>query len=205
MIEILREDRVLAVIRAKAVPRPRDLVEALLAAGIRCVEFTLTIDDGLAAIEAAAQTDAIVGAGTVLSAEQARDAASAGASFLVSPVSDEQVLEVAGACGLPFLAGALTPSEILAAHRAGAAAVKIFPARLGGPDFIRDLRAPLPHVEFLPSGGVNESNAAAFLEAGAFAVSSGTSTVPASLVENSDHSAIERRARVLVSAIRTAP
>jgi 2-dehydro-3-deoxyphosphogluconate aldolase/(4S)-4-hydroxy-2-oxoglutarate aldolase len=204
MIDVLREDRVVAVIRAKAVPRARDLVEALLAAGIRCVEFTLTIDDALTAIEAAARTEAIVGAGTVLSDEQARGAESAGARFLVSPVSDEQVLKAAAARGLPLIAGALSPSEILAAHRAGAAAVKVFPARLGGPDYIRDLKAPLPFVELVPSGGINERNATAFLEAGALAVSSGTSTVPASLVESADHSAIERRARALVRAIRPA-
>jgi 2-dehydro-3-deoxyphosphogluconate aldolase/(4S)-4-hydroxy-2-oxoglutarate aldolase len=197
----LREDRVLAVVRARTVPDPRGLADALLSAGIRCIEITFTVEGALAALEAAAETEAIVGAGTVLTPAQARHAHAAGARFLVSPVADTAVLDAAAELGLPMFPGALSPTEVLAAHRAGAAAVKVFPARLGGPDHIRDLRAPFPDIDLLPSGGVDESNAAAFLEAGALAVSTGTSTIPPGLVEAADHAEIERLAGTLVRRI----
>jgi 2-dehydro-3-deoxyphosphogluconate aldolase/(4S)-4-hydroxy-2-oxoglutarate aldolase len=137
----------------------------------------------------------------VLTPAQARDATEAGARFLVSPAADPSVLAAAAELGVPMFAGALTPTEVLAAHRAGAAAVKVFPARVGGPSYIRDLRAPFPFIDLLPSGGVDDANAAAFLQAGAMAVSTGTATVPPGLVEAGDHAAIQRLAGALVDRI----
>ncbi|MGH8874997.1 MAG: bifunctional 4-hydroxy-2-oxoglutarate aldolase/2-dehydro-3-deoxy-phosphogluconate aldolase [Acidimicrobiia bacterium] len=199
VLDILREDRVVAVVRAPRVADPAGLAETLVTAGIRCMELTFTIPDVLPAIEAASASKAVVGAGTVIRPEQAKAAVEAGARFIVSPVLAPSLVEAAG--GLPVILGAFTPTEVLAAVEAAAAAVKIFPARVGGPAYLRDLLAPLPGTPLIPSGGIDESNARAFLEAGAVAVYAGSSLVPARAAATGDHDEIARRAAALVASL----
>jgi 2-dehydro-3-deoxyphosphogluconate aldolase/(4S)-4-hydroxy-2-oxoglutarate aldolase len=191
---------VVAVVRATRVADPVGLAKTLAEAGIRCVEFTFTIADVLQTIEAAASSEALVGAGTVLDAGQARRAIDAGARFVVSPTLEPALVEAAR--GIPVFLGAFTPTEVMAAHRAGATAVKLFPARLGGPSYLRDLRGPFPSVSFVPSGGIDQSNALGFLEAGAVAVYAGSNLVPAEAVATGDHDEIARRARAFLKALR---
>ena len=119
----------------------------------------------------------MVGVGTVLTADQADDAIDAGAQFLVTPSVSEGVASVAAARDVPVIMGALSPTEVRAALDLGAAAVKIFPARAVGPDYLRDLHGPFPAIPLIPSGGVNAGNAAAYLRAGAVAVTAGTDVV----------------------------
>jgi 2-dehydro-3-deoxyphosphogluconate aldolase/(4S)-4-hydroxy-2-oxoglutarate aldolase len=126
---------------------------------------------------------------------------SAGAQFLVSPACVAEVTRVGREAGVPVFLGALTPTEVDAALKAETAAVKLFPAGLGGPQYLRDLRGPFPDAAFVPSGGVNEENARAFLEAGAIAVYAGSSLAPPELVENGDHAEIGRRAHAFTAAL----
>jgi 2-dehydro-3-deoxyphosphogluconate aldolase / (4S)-4-hydroxy-2-oxoglutarate aldolase len=194
-LAVLTEDRALCVVRAARIPDPAGLAAALAGAGIRAVEFTFTTPDVLSVIEAAgASGAALIGAGTVLTAAQARDAISAGARFLVTPSLRPEVARAARAAGIPVIMGALTPTEVAQAVDLGATAVKIFPARLGGPAYLRDLRGPFPDLRLIPSGGVNTGNARAFLDAGAVAVSAGTDVVPPELVERAEHALIAERA-----------
>jgi 2-dehydro-3-deoxyphosphogluconate aldolase / (4S)-4-hydroxy-2-oxoglutarate aldolase len=186
LLECLREDRVIAVVRAPRVADPAGLATALAGNGVRCVEFTFTLADVLAAIRASADRDAVVGAGTVLDPDQAYDAIDAGARFVVAPAVR---VDVAAAChelGVPVVLGAFTPTEVRSALEAGAAAVKLFPARIGGPGYVRDLLGPFPDLALVPSGGVGPENMAAYLEAGALAVSLGTSLAPPDAVESGD-------------------
>lgn len=199
--EAIKVDRAVAVIRAERVADPVALANALADSGIRAVEFTFTIPDVLAAIEAAAASGALVGAGTVLSAEQARAAIDAGARFVVSPACVPELAEPCREAGVPFFMGAMTPTEVVGAIKAAATAVKLFPARLGGPAYLRDLRGPFPDVAFLPSGGVDERNARDFLEAGAVAVYAGSSLAPPELVEAGDHAEIGRRAHAFAASL----
>jgi 2-dehydro-3-deoxyphosphogluconate aldolase/(4S)-4-hydroxy-2-oxoglutarate aldolase len=199
--EAIKIDRAVAVIRAERVADPVALANALADSGIRAVEFTFTIPDVLAAIEAAAESGALVGAGTVLSAEQAREAIDAGARFVVSPACVPELAKPCREAGIPVFMGALTPTEVDGAVKAGATAVKLFPARLGGPAHLRDLRGPFPDVAFLPSGGVDVRNARDFLEAGAVAVYAGSSLAPPELVEAGDHAEIGRRAHAFVASL----
>lgn len=201
VLDAIRSDRAVAVIRGKSVPDPAGLAAAVAGAGIRAIEFTFTIPDVLAAIEAAAGSDALVGAGTVRDERQARDALSAGARFLVSPACVEEVAGVAREAGVPVFLGALTPTEVDAALKAGTSAVKLFPAGIGGPGYVRDLRGPFPDASFIPSGGVTEENARAFLDAGAVAVYAGSSLAPPELVEAGEHEEIERRAKAFAAAV----
>ena len=198
----IRDTRLIVVLR-RVPPRARllALVDELAAAGARI--FEVTLDGADAAGDIAALREhlaagpggrAFVGAGTVRTTSQVRDAADAGAAFGVSPVFDRAVLDAATDAGLPFIPGAYSPTEIVTAWEAGAAFVKLFPASSLGPAHIRELRGPLPDVETIATGGVDSSNARDFLAAGAAAVGIGSAIVRAS--------AAERRA--LISSIAEA-
>jgi 2-dehydro-3-deoxyphosphogluconate aldolase / (4S)-4-hydroxy-2-oxoglutarate aldolase len=202
LLDILEQDRVLCIVRASRINDPAGLAAALAGAGIRLVEFTFTIPGVLPMIEAASRVPtALVGAGTVLTAGQARDAIAAGARFLLTPDLRPEVAKAARDAGIPFVMGAFTPSEVGRAVDLGALAVKIFPARIGGPAYIRDLRGPFPDVRLIPTGGVNADNARAFLDAGALALGAGTDVVRPDLVEAGDHAAIAERAALFVGAV----
>ncbi|GIU92975.1 MAG: 2-dehydro-3-deoxy-phosphogluconate aldolase [Acidimicrobiia bacterium] len=199
-LDVMATDRVVAVIRARQVPDPAGLAGTLASAGIRTVEFTFTIPDAAEVIRAATASGAVVGAGTVLTRQQADQALGAGARFLVSPTLLPGLSQIAG--DVPVILGGFTPTEIHSAVEAGAAAVKLFPARIGGPAYLRDLAGPFPDLRLIPSGGVTEANAADYLAAGAMAVYAGSSLAPAELIEAGDHSAIRQRARAFVAALR---
>lgn len=152
---------------------------ALLAAGIGCFEITLNdpIDEPLRSIERLASRfsgQLLVGAGTVMSIAAAERAIGAGATFLVSPHTDEALVAWAAERGIPAFPGALTPTEVVRAWNAGAAGVKLFPASAVGPAFIRELRGPLPGIPILPTGGVSAENAGEFIRAGAVAIGLGS-------------------------------
>jgi len=173
VVERIRSERLVAVLR-----RVEDVdarVEALAQAGVRVVEITLDTPDALAAIERArARGDVSVLAGTVRRPEQVEEAVAAGAEAIVSPAHVQAVLERARELGVPAIPGALTPTEVEAAWAAGAALVKLFPGSVGGPSYVRELLAPLADVPLLVTGGVDSSNARAFLDAGAVAVGAGS-------------------------------
>lgn len=199
---MIREDRAVGVVRAATVPDPVGLARTLEDAGIRCVEFTFTIDGVLEVIAAAADAGVTVGAGTVIEPAQARDAVAAGARFVVSPILARELV-AAVPSDIPVVLAGFTPTEVNEAVSAGAAAVKLFPARIGGPRYVRDLLGPLPHLPIIPSGGVDVANASEFLDAGAVAVYAGSSVAPAAAVESADHASIGDHARRLVTAVRT--
>ena len=200
---LLGRDLALAVVRAAHIPDPAGLAEALAGAGIRLVEFTFTTPGVLDAIAAAALVPGVVvGAGTVLTAAQAEDAVAAGARFLLTPDVRPEVAAAAHAAGVPLIMGALTPTEIGRALDLGAAAVKIFPAGLGGPDYLRAVHGPFPDVRLIPTGGVNTGNARAFLDAGAYAVGAGTDVVRPDLVQNTEHREIAERAAAFVKTLK---
>jgi 2-dehydro-3-deoxyphosphogluconate aldolase/(4S)-4-hydroxy-2-oxoglutarate aldolase len=172
-IERIRAERLVAVLRRTADVDER--VAALASAGVGVVEITLDSEGALAAIERArSRGDMTVLAGTVRRAGEVDAAVAAGAEAVVAPALSPAVLERARDLGVPAIPGALTPTEIEAAWAAGAAMVKVFPARLGGPDYVRDVLAPLADVPLLVTGGVDATNARAFLDAGAAAVGVGS-------------------------------
>ncbi|MFG1922374.1 bifunctional 4-hydroxy-2-oxoglutarate aldolase/2-dehydro-3-deoxy-phosphogluconate aldolase [Cryptosporangium sp. NPDC048952] len=188
-------DRVVCVVRAPVLPSASALCEALAAGGIRTVELTFTTPDVLRHLESAASVPGVsLGVGTVLTAADALDAIHAGARFLVTPGVLPEVAAVARDHDVPFLMGALTPTEVLTASSLGAAAVKVFPASAFGPRYLRDLHGPYPDLQLVPSGGVTAGNAAEYLAAGAAAVTAGTGVVPPDVVSAGDWAGITRRA-----------
>ena len=183
VLDRLRAERLVAVLRR--VPDVDSVVDALVAGGIRIIEVTLDSDDALGAIERLrAVKDVTVLAGTVLTPEDAKAAAAAGAEACVAPALVPEMLERCRTLGVAAIPGALTPTEIEAARRLGAAVVKVFPGSLGGPSYVREVLAPLAGAELIVSGGVDLSNARAFIEAGAVAVGLGSALTGASDVES---------------------
>ncbi|SNS91592.1 bifunctional 4-hydroxy-2-oxoglutarate aldolase/2-dehydro-3-deoxy-phosphogluconate aldolase [Rhodococcoides kyotonense] len=200
-LQTILDDRALAVVRAPSISDPTALADALARGGIRAVELTFTTPGVLELLRTAAESGAVIGAGTVLTDEQARSAIDAGAQFLVTPGLRPKVAEVAAAHSIPVMMGALTPTEVMDAIDLGAAAVKIFPARALGPAHFKDLLGPLPDARLVPSGGVNASNAAEFLNSGAVAVTAGTDVVPPGSVAASDWDDIASRAQRFVESL----
>jgi 2-dehydro-3-deoxyphosphogluconate aldolase / (4S)-4-hydroxy-2-oxoglutarate aldolase len=198
VLEVIEQDRAVVVVRAGSVADPVALTKLCVEAGIRCIEFTFSIANAPEVIRAAtkAGAGALVGAGTVMRIAQARAAIEAGARFLVSPVCKPELLG-----SVPTFLGGFSPTEIVAAAEAGAAAVKLFPAGIGGPSYLRELRGPFPELSLLPSGGVDVSNARAYLDAGATAVYAGSSVAPASAVASGDHDEIARRLDEFAAAL----
>lgn len=194
-------DRALVVVRAPQIPDPVALAETLAQSGIRAVELTFTTPGVLDYLRTAATSTAVLGVGTVVTADQARAAIDCGATFLVTPGIRADVAEAAAASGVPVIMGALTPTEVMAAVDLGAAAVKIFPASVVGPRYFKDLHGPFPDVALIPSGGVNEGNAAEFLKHGAVAVTAGTGVVPPETVATGNWSDIASRAASFVRSL----
>jgi 2-dehydro-3-deoxyphosphogluconate aldolase/(4S)-4-hydroxy-2-oxoglutarate aldolase len=199
----VREGRLIAIARGLPADRLGEVAAALREGGVRAFEVTLNSPEALLGIAAIAAAEGsrradrlIVGAGTVLSIDQAEAALDAGARFLVMPHVDVGLVAWAAARGVPAFPGAMTPTEIVAAWRAGAAAVKVFPAATLGPSFVREIRGPLGEIPLVPTGGITSDTAATFIEAGAVAVGVG-----AWLTGGGDLDLVRSRAAAVVAAI----
>jgi 2-dehydro-3-deoxyphosphogluconate aldolase/(4S)-4-hydroxy-2-oxoglutarate aldolase len=201
-LEALRVHRLVAVIRAAAPEHAFEAARAVIRGGLRLVEITFTVPDAPAVMRRLAAADAIVGAGTVLTAAEARAAVDAGARFLIAPNLSPAVAAVARERGVMFCPGAFTTTEILAAMDAGAHVVKVYPVGVaGGPDYIRVIRDPLPRVPMLAAGGTHLGNVAAFLAAGCVGVGLGASLADPALAAAGRHDEIESRARAFVERV----
>lgn len=202
-VERLGHERASAILRASDRALAAEAMEAAVRGGFRLVEFTLTTPGALELIEEFSRREGlVVGAGTVLDAGAAREAVAAGASFLVSPVIDESVVEAAAELGVASMPGVHTPTEMLRAHRAGAPLLKLFPVPAGGPRWLASVLGPLPGLKVVPTNGVDLESFQEWLRAGAFAAG-----FVASLFDPSDLRArafdrIEARAREIVARAR---
>jgi 2-dehydro-3-deoxyphosphogluconate aldolase / (4S)-4-hydroxy-2-oxoglutarate aldolase len=197
--ETLGHTRVLAIFRAKASTHFVAAAQALAANGVRALEFTLTTDGALDALrQLRTETpDLLAGAGTVITPEDASDAVAAGAQFLVAPCTRIDTLQRAAELGVPMIAGATTPSEIVTAHQHGSELVKLFPSAVG-PAYVKAIRDPLPHIDLVVTGGVALDAIPGFLAAGAFAVGLG-SPLTGDALDTGDISGITERARTALA------
>lgn len=207
IVRRLLDPGIVAVVRARRADQVPPLAEALVAGGVLAVEVTLTTPDPFAAIRATVARlghRALVGVGTVLEVAQCRQALEAGAEFVVSPIARRELVPVAHAAGKPVMLGAYTPTEAQAVHESGADFVKLFPADTLGPAFIKGLRAPLPHLRIVPTGGVDLHTLAAFMKAGCAAVGVGSSLISADILARDDWAALTVLARQYVEAMAAA-
>ena len=198
VLHALEETGIVAVIR---VDDPTDLLEvsrALAEGGVRMVEITLTVPGALEIIASVSRQlgDAVlIGAGTVLDAATARMAILAGASFVVGPCFDPETVELCKLYDTAVMPGCITPTEIVAAWKAGADVVKIFPGRVGTPGYFQDLRGPLPHIRMMPTGNVDLKTAPEYIKAGAVAVGVGKALVDIAAVKSRQFGVITENAR----------
>ena len=198
---------VVAVVRLDDLSDAVSVGRALAAGGVLGIEYTFTNPRAAHAIEAARATlgdEAVVGAGSVLDPETARAAILAGAQFVVTPTTNVETVRMCRRYAVPIMCGAFTPTEILTAWEAGAAMVKVFPATIGGPGYLKDVKGPLPQIKLIPTGGVSVDNAGEFIRAGAAAVAVGSALVDARLVATRAWDVLTDRARALADAVAAA-
>lgn len=208
VLERILDIGIIPVIRADSVEDACRVVDVLYDNGIAIVEITMTVPDAPAVMQRVSQkygSRLLLGAGTVLNAQQAQRCIAMGAAFLVSPGLSLPVLHHAKGSGLLAIPGVLTPSEVMAALSEGIQVMKLFPCgSLGGPAYLKALRGPFPNVSFIPTGGVSASNAAQYFDAGAVAVGVGGELVSASALRKGDLTAIHQAAQALLQQVRAA-
>jgi 2-dehydro-3-deoxyphosphogluconate aldolase / (4S)-4-hydroxy-2-oxoglutarate aldolase len=204
----IREVGIVPVVRAESADEAGRAIAAIMAGGVPVLEVTMTVPGAVTLIRDLCGrfgTDAVVGAGTVLDPETARACILAGAQFVVSPATNTATIACCRRYGVPIMPGALTPTEVVAAWEAGADMVKVFPcSALGGASYIKALKAPLPQIDLIPTGGVNLQTAADFIKAGSTALGVGADLVDLKALRDGQDALLTERARKLVEIVRTA-
>jgi 2-dehydro-3-deoxyphosphogluconate aldolase/(4S)-4-hydroxy-2-oxoglutarate aldolase len=198
---------VVAVIRLKDPAKLRAVVDALAEGGVRALEVTMTVPGAVDLIRSLAPTmpaGFLLGAGTITDAEMARAVIDAGARYVVSPVFRRAVISACHERDVPVMPGCFSPTEILDAHDAGADIIKVFPATMLGPQFLKDVRAPLPQVKLMPTGGVTLDNAGDWIRAGAVAVGVGSALVDAKAIDAGRFDVIAANARKVIANVAAA-
>jgi 2-dehydro-3-deoxyphosphogluconate aldolase/(4S)-4-hydroxy-2-oxoglutarate aldolase len=208
--EIIRQietSGLVAIIRASGSEELIDAVQALRQGGVTCIEVTMTTPNALEVIHAARKAvgnSAAIGVGSVLDVATARSAMLAGAQFVVAPIVDVPTIEVCKRYSVPVIPGAMTPTEIVRAWQAGADFVKVFPTSTLGPQMIKDVRGPLPHIKLVPTGGVDLDTAADFVRAGAAALGVGSALVSRQRLKDRDWAGLTETAAEFLQRIRQA-
>lgn len=205
VLKSLREIGLVPVLRAESETQALALASAIAAGGVTVLEVTMTVPGAIRVMRRLAEQrpDILIGAGTVLDAETARMCILEGAQFIVSPALKLSTIDMCHRYGIAVLPGALTPTEIVTAWEAGADVVKIFPASaLGGAKYLKSVKAPLPQVEMIPTGGVSLATAAEFLEAGAFALGVGADLVNLKAIAEGHPETITESARKYLAIVR---
>jgi len=205
ILSFITDIGIVPVVRTPTAESAIRSIEAIYRGGVRAAEVTMTVPGAIRALEKVADQfgdKIMLGAGTVLDPETARACMLAGAQFFVTPTLRLSTIEMAKRYSKVICPGALTPTEVLTAWEAGADVVKVFPANsLGGPKYIKALKGPLPHIEMIPTGGVNLETAGEFLKAGACAVAVGGELVDAKLIKENRYEEMEQRARQYLEII----
>jgi 2-dehydro-3-deoxyphosphogluconate aldolase/(4S)-4-hydroxy-2-oxoglutarate aldolase len=208
IMQHIAEIGVIPVVRAESADIALRAIDAIQAGGISVLEITMTVPGAIRIIEEVAQklgSKAVVGAGTVLDEVTARQCILAGAQFIVSPALNLNTISCCHRYGIVVIPGAMTPTEVVTASSAGADWVKVFPAgALGGPSYIKALKAPLPHIQLVPTGGVSLKTAADFILAGATALGVGTDLVDTKALRDGEDRLITQRARQFAEVVREA-
>jgi 2-dehydro-3-deoxyphosphogluconate aldolase/(4S)-4-hydroxy-2-oxoglutarate aldolase len=209
VLELISKTRLVAIIRLDDLSQAVRLSKALLAGGVVAQEFTLSNPkalDALAEVKAAlsefSSGGATIGLGSVRTVDEAHAAIKARAQFVVTPITKLEVIEVCKNAGIPIMPGAFTPTEIATAHEAGASVVKIFPARVLGPTYIKDVLAPMPYLKLMPTGGVDLENMASFFKAGAVSVGVGGNLLDKKAIENGDWEKVSTIAKQYAEAAK---
>jgi len=206
-VDAIQQSGVVAVIRMKDAAKLRAVVDAIADGGVRAIEVTMTVPGAVDLIRTLARSlppDILLGAGTVTDAATARAVIDAGARYVVSPVFRREVIAACHERDIAAAPGCFTPTEILDAHECGADVVKVFPATALGPQFIKDVRGPLPQVRLMPTGGVSLDNAGDWIRAGAVAVGVGSALLDGKAIDEGRYDVLTNNARRIVASVAAA-
>ena len=204
-LNLIRETGIVAIIRAKSPEQLIAVVDAIKTGGVRVIEVTMTTPGALKVIESVKKKfgeEVLFGSGSVLDPETARTAILSGADFIVAPTLKLEVIALCNRYSVPVMPGCYTPTEIITAWEAGADMIKLFPASVGGADFLKTILAPLPQVELIPVGGVDLNTAADFIRKGAVALGVGSSLINQKLLDNGDMAELTRRAAAFIKEVK---
>lgn len=204
VLDIILSSKVIAVIRMSDTDKLAKVTEAIKQGGVKALEITMTTPAAIEIIAAMAKrksADVLVGAGTVLDPETAAQAIHAGADFVVSPVTNFEMIRVCRRYDTFVAPGAFTPTEILAAWERGADVVKVFPATSVGPKYFKDIKGPLPQVRLMPTGGVSIENAREFIANGACCVAIGTALLDKKAIQAENWDVLTQKAKALVDSL----
>ncbi len=207
MLQEMIDGGVVAIVRVESARQATEVCGAIARGGIKPIEVTMTVPGAIDVIrefKSAMKDEVLVGAGTVLDPETARAVILAGAEFIVTPTLNIRVIEMCRRYSKIVIAGAFTPTEILTAWEAGADIVKVFPATMGGPQYLKDIRGPLPQINLTPTGGVSLENTPDFIRAGAVAVAVGTSLVDKAALNEGKYDLITEKAKRFIEAVKLA-
>ncbi|PYS57388.1 MAG: 2-dehydro-3-deoxyphosphogluconate aldolase [Acidobacteria bacterium] len=208
VLQRIRDTGLIPVVRAESADLAMRAVEAIKAGGVDVLEVTMTVPgaiDVIAKLAATFGTEVVIGAGTVLDPDTANKCVQAGAQFIVSPALNEETIAFCRANDVAVFPGALTPTEVVRAWNVGADAVKVFPAgAVGGASYLKALKAPLPQIELVPTGGVSLKTAADFIKAGAMALGVGADLVDTKALRENHDEVITERARQFLEIVREA-
>lgn len=206
-LDTIRQLGLLSVLRGPSLDLTLQMVDALVAGGVRGIEITFTTPNALEVVKSLDRRfgdQILLGMGTLTKPEQAAAAKEAGARFLVSPHCEKSLAGAMKETGLPIMLGALTPSEVILSRKLGSDVVKLFPGSLGGPEYLKALRGPFPDIPIMPTGGVSQDNVGDWFAAGAFAVGAGSNLCPTALAQERRFGEITALAKAFVQAVASA-
>lgn len=202
ILDIIEEQKAVAVIRLPDSDLYEPVAQAMYEGGIRVSEITMTVPNAISLIKKAVANspdDAIIGVGSVTNAKMTEQAVEAGAKFVVSPIMTKEIIDKANELDVPVMPGAFTPTEIQQAWEWGADIIKVFPADIVGMNFIKAVKAPLPHLKLMPTGGVTLTNGGEWIKAGACAVGIGSALLNKEAIKRGDFDTIKNNAKILLS------
>ncbi|KAF0140340.1 MAG: 2-dehydro-3-deoxyphosphogluconate aldolase/4-hydroxy-2-oxoglutarate aldolase [Stygiobacter sp.] len=207
ILEDILKRKSVAVIRLKEADKLKKVIEALALGGVSVAEITMTVPNAIGLIKQITQElseDIIVGVGSVLNADVAKQAIEAGAKYVVSPVFKKEIIDAAHAYDVPAMPGCFTPTEVLTAYEYGADVVKVFPADVLGMAFFKGILAPMPHLKLMPTGGVSLTNAGDWIKAGAVAVGIGSALLDKDAIDSENYSKLTENAKLITQNINNA-
>ncbi len=207
IITKMKEEGLVAVVRAESKEQGEKIIDAVVAGGIHFIEITMTVPGAIHIIEAMAEKykdrpEIVIGAGTILDPETARTAILAGAAYIVGPSLNLDVIRLCNRYCVPVIPGVMTPTEAVTALEAGCGLLKVFPGNVMGPGAIKAFRGPLPQADYMPTGGVDVDNVAQWIKAGACAVGTGSSLTKGA--KTGDYKAVTEKAREFTAAVKAA-
>lgn len=206
IVKCIIDNGVVAVVRTKHPDKLIKIIEAIYEGGIKCIEITMTVPNALnmiTQVRKSVSSEILVGVGSVLDSDTAQKAIDAGAKFVVSPIYNNEILSISHKNNVPVMPGCFTPTEIFNAQKAGADIIKVFPADVLGMRFFKSIKAPMPNLKIMPTGGVTLDNAGDWIKSGACAVGIGSALLDEKAIEDSNYSKLTENAKRIINSLNS--